>query len=143
MMRKAKAKPSAAVDLKVTFQSKKIYMCPVCDSEFQKEELLSGGGRLIAGKLTDELHRLYEKSVKYGEIFPLVYQSIVCPECWFSSGELDFEKLPPENKQKAHNDSEKRIKKTRLIFPNTDFHESRTLIEGAATKYLTLYCYDK
>jgi uncharacterized protein (DUF2225 family) len=141
-MSKTKSKPPKPVDLKTTFQSKKVYECPACDSEFTKEELLSGGGRLIAGKLTDELHRLYEKSAKYGEIFPIVYQSIVCPECWFSSTEQDFEKLPPENKNKVKNDSEKRIKKTRLIFPNADFHESRTLMEGAASQYLTLYCYD-
>lgn len=139
---KTKAKKNAAVDLKITFQSKKRYECPVCNAYFHKEELLSGGGRLIAGKLTDELHRLYEKSVKYGEVFPLVYQSIVCPECWFSSNESDFEKLPEGNRDKAMNDREKRIKETLLIFPNADFTESRTLMEGAASQYLTLRCYD-
>ena len=128
--------------LKITFQSKKEYRCPVCSSNFRKEELLSGGGRLIAGKLTEELHRLYEPSKKYGEIFPLVYQSIVCPECWFSSMESDFDALPEENYETARNDYEKRLKDTRLIFPNADFHEPRTLMEGAASQYLTLRCYD-
>ena len=129
-------------DKKITFQSKKEYQCPVCDYAFRKEELLSGGGRLIAGKLTDELHRLYEPSGKYGEIFPLVYQSIVCPECWFSSMETDFSLLPAQNRKKASDDSEKRMKETNLVFPNVDFHENRTLMEGAASQYLTLRCYD-
>lgn len=137
----AKKKVEDDRDLKITFQSKKEYECPVCSAKFRKEELLSGGGRLIAGKLTEELHRLYEPSVKYGEIFPLVYQAIVCPECWFSSMEADFDLLPQENRQKGLDDGEGRIKDTRLIFPNVDFHENRTLMEGAASLYLTLRCY--
>ena len=129
-------------DKKTTFQSKKEYECPVCAHVFRKEELLSGGGRLIAGKLTDELHRLYEPSAKYGEIYPLVYQSIECPECWFASMETDFQLLPAQNRKKAQDDSEKRMKETNLVFPNTDFNENRTLMEGAASQYLTLRCYD-
>jgi len=137
------AKPSKEDrELKITFQSKKEYQCPVCEHVFKKEELLSGGGRLIAGKLTEELHRLYEPSAKYGEIFPLVYQSIVCPECWFSSMESDFPFLPPDKKLKARDDFEKRLKETNLVFPGTNFHENRTLMEGAASQYLTLRCYD-
>jgi len=129
-------------ELKITFQSKKEYECPVCNAVFRKEELLSGGGRLIAGELTDELHRLYEPSAKYGEIFPIVYQSIVCPECWFSSMELDFPLLPAENRKKAKADAQKRIKETSLVFPGVDFNENRSLMGGAASQYLTLRCYD-
>ncbi|MCL2758786.1 MAG: DUF2225 domain-containing protein [Treponema sp.] len=129
-------------ELKVTFQSKKEYMCPVCDAEFRKEELFSGGGRLIAGKLTEELHRLYEPSAKYGVIFPLVYEAIVCPECWFSSMEADFPQLPKDNIEKVRDDIEIRMKETQLIFPNVEFHENRTLMDGAASQYLTLRCYD-
>ncbi|MDR1840220.1 MAG: DUF2225 domain-containing protein [Treponema sp.] len=138
----ARKKKEEDKELKITFQSKKEYECPACKVEFRKEELLSGGGRLIAGKLTEELHRLYEPSAKYGELFPLVYNSIVCPECWFSSTEPDFSLLPPENVKKVLNDREKRIKETELVFPNIDFSENRTLMEGAASQYLTLRCYD-
>ena len=136
------AKKTAEKELKVTFQSKKEFECPACNTVFRKEELLSGGGRLIAGKLTDELHRLYEPSAKYGEIFPLVYQSIVCPECWFSSMESDFPLLPSEKKASVRDGLEKRMKVTKLVFPDLDFHEGRTLMEGAASQYLTLLCYD-
>jgi hypothetical protein len=129
-------------ELKITFLSKKEYECPVCLKTFHKEELLSGGGRLIAGKLTEELHRLYEPSAKYGCLFPLVYQSIVCPECWFASMEIDFPQLPKENIETVKNDIEKRMKETTLVFPNVDFNENRTLMDGAASLYLTLRCYD-
>jgi len=129
-------------ELKITFQSKKVYECPACDTKFNKEELLSGGGRLIAGKLTDELHRLYDPSAKYGEVFPLVYQAIVCPNCWFSSMETDFPLVPKENIFKIKEDIETRKKETLLVFPDLDFRDNRTLMEGAASHYLTLKCYD-
>ncbi|MCL2440532.1 MAG: DUF2225 domain-containing protein [Treponema sp.] len=129
-------------ELKVTFQSKKEFECPACLHRFRKEELFSGGGRLIAGKLTEELHRLYEPSAKYGEIFPLVYEAIVCPECWFSSMESDFASLPKENIETVKKDLQKRMKETSMVFPNVDFHENRTLMDGAASQYLTLRCYD-
>jgi len=129
-------------DLKITFQSKKEFRCPVCETPFHKEELLSGGGRMIAGALTKELHRLFEPSKKYGEVFPLVYNVIVCPECWFASMESDFSQLPVNGITKARDDREKRIKITSLVFPNIDFSQNRTLMGGAASQYLALRCYD-
>jgi uncharacterized protein (DUF2225 family) len=129
-------------ELKVSFFSKKEYECPVCRATFRKEELLSGGGRLIAGALTEELHRLYEPSAKYGEVFPLAYQATVCPECWFTSMDGDFSLLPPGNRNKAMDDQSRRMEETQLIFPRVDFHDPRGLMEGAASQYLTLRCYD-
>ncbi|MCL2067888.1 MAG: DUF2225 domain-containing protein [Treponema sp.] len=129
-------------DLKLTFLSKKEYECPVCETAFHKEELLSGGGRLIAGALTEELHRLYEPSAKYGEVFPLVYQAVVCPKCWYASMESDFSQISADIKEKLEKDCDKRMEETLLIFPNLDFNESRTLMEGAASQYLALRCYD-
>jgi uncharacterized protein (DUF2225 family) len=129
-------------ELKVSFLSKKEYECPACGTVFRKEELLSGGGRLIAGSLTEELHRLYEPSAKYGEVFPLAYQAVVCPECWFASMDADFSGLPLESQRRVLDDQEIRRKDTELIFPNIDFHEPRDLMEGAASQYLALRCYD-
>jgi uncharacterized protein (DUF2225 family) len=142
MVRRKKIEEDEDKELRLTFQSKKEFTCPACGAIFRKEELFSGGGRLIAGKLTDELHRLYEPSKKYGVIFPLVYESIVCPECWFSSMETDFPLLPRENARKVKEDAENRMKETQLVFPNVEFHENRTLMDGAASLYLTLRCYD-
>lgn len=128
-------------DTKLSFFSKK-YECPLCAATFKKEELRSGGGRLNAGNLTEELHRLYTPTAKYGEVFPLVYQAIVCPECWYAAMESDFTQIPSSGKEKASADYEARKKETSLIFPNIDFHENRSLMEGAASQYLVLRCYD-
>jgi uncharacterized protein (DUF2225 family) len=129
-------------ELKISFISKEEYRCPVCETAFHREELLSGSGRFIAGAITDELHRLYEPSVKYGTIYPLAYPVTVCPECWFASVDKDFVNLPPQGKTRALDEREKRFKETRLVFPSADFTQSRDLVSGAASWYLTLMCYD-
>ena len=129
-------------DLKISFLSKNEYQCPLCNTIFKKEELLSGGGRLIAGALTEELHRLYDPSIKYGEVYPLAYQAMVCPECWYASMDNDFFKIPGSGVNKAKDDLETRKEMVNLIFPNIDYHDNRGLMEGAASQYLVLRCYD-
>ncbi|MDR3303506.1 MAG: DUF2225 domain-containing protein [Treponema sp.] len=129
-------------ELKVSFFSKNKITCPLCSAVFHREELLSGSGRLIAGNITDELHRLYEPSVKYGDVYPLVYQATVCPECWYASMEKDFIELPEAAVPKGQSDQEKRKSETRLIFPTVDFHKARSLISGTAAQYLVSRCYD-
>jgi len=129
-------------ELKVSYISKDELTCPVCDKVFNREELLSGSGRLIAGKLTDELHRLYEPSAKYGEIYPLAYQATVCPDCWFASMDKDFTGFPPAMKDRAKKDRNERIADTKLIFPSADFTQPRDLISGTASLYLVVRCYE-
>jgi uncharacterized protein (DUF2225 family) len=129
-------------ELKVSFFSKNPITCPACGAKFRKEDILSGGGRMIAGSLTEELHRLYEPSVKYGEVYPLAYNSTVCPECWFASTEADFPLLPDFKVEAVNADQERRKADTLLILPKTDFTEPRGLMEAAASQYLTMRCYD-
>jgi uncharacterized protein (DUF2225 family) len=129
-------------DRKISFQSKEEFICPVCETAFHREELLSGSGRLIAGAITEELHRLYEPSVKFGEIFPLAYQATVCPECWFAAMDRDFLNLPRNMKAKAQKDRKSRFTLVGQILPGVNFYEPRDLINGAASLYLTIFCYD-
>lgn len=129
-------------DLKVSYMSKDELTCPVCETHFRREELLSGGGRLIAGNMTDELHRLYEPSAKYGNVYPLIYQATVCPGCWYASMEKDFLLLPNSAKETAFLDTEKRKAAISIIFPKLNFRINRNLASGAASQYLTLVCYD-
>jgi uncharacterized protein (DUF2225 family) len=129
-------------ELKISFHTKEEYICPVCDTSFHREELLSGSGRLIAGDLTDELHRLYEPSAKYGVVYPLAYQAMVCPECLFASIDKDFGNLPDDARRKAKADRENRIADLGRLFPQVDFYASRGLTEGTASQYLVLRCYD-
>lgn len=128
-------------ELKLTFQSKDPVKCPVCDTVFHREELLSGGGRLIAGPLTDELHRLYEASSKFGAVYPLIYIPTVCPACWFASNDTDFLSLPETAIDDVTADKENRIRDVQTLFPSVDFSTSRSLQEGAAAMYLVVRCY--
>jgi uncharacterized protein (DUF2225 family) len=129
-------------ELKLSFMSKEKYCCPVCETVFRREELLSGSGRLIAGELTDELHRLYQPSAKYGEVYPLAYVATVCPKCWFASMDKDFHDLPVDVQGRVWEDREYRKSNVEHIFPNVDFYEPRNLINGAASLFLALRCYD-
>jgi uncharacterized protein (DUF2225 family) len=122
--------------------SKEEYTCPACGNVFHREELLSGSGRLIAGDLTDELRRLYQPSAKYGEVYPLAYGAIVCPECWFASVDKDFSDLPRSARERALSDRENREADTEQIFPGVDFNAPRNLASGAASWYLAVRCYD-
>ncbi|MFQ3547749.1 MAG: DUF2225 domain-containing protein, partial [Termitinemataceae bacterium] len=131
MIKKAKSGPEDK-ELKRTFFSKETIRCPVCDVSFHREELLSGGGRLIAGSLTDELHRNYEASAKYGPVYPLIYQPTVCPSCWFASGDADFLHIPAESKERAMLDRENRIADVQHLFPSVDFTSLRDLFSGTA-----------
>lgn len=135
-------KETAHRELKITFFGKEPLHCPACDAQFYREELLTGGGRMIAGPLTDELHRVYEPSAKYGEVHPLAYVSTVCPSCWYASSEADFQGAPEPTLERVREDREARIEDTQLVFPSLDFSSPRTLAEGAASLYLTLRCYD-
>lgn len=129
-------------DLKISYYAKESTVCPACEEKFNKEELLSGSGRLIAGALTEELHRLYEPSLKYGDVYPLAYQAMVCPKCWFASMYDDFTLLPEENRSLVAATGEERIAETATIFPEVDFYKPRNLISGAVSQFLVMRCYD-
>jgi len=129
-------------EIKITFQSKEEYSCPICENVFAREELLSGSGRLIAGKLTDELHRMYEPSAKYGEVYPLIYQATVCPLCWFAAMDKDFNEFPEIAVSTALKDRDDRVADTLRIFPEADFTKSRDIVSGTASLYLIMRCYE-
>jgi uncharacterized protein (DUF2225 family) len=127
--------------LKISFQAKDAIRCPVCGENFRREELLSGSGRLIAGELTNELHRLYETS-RYGDLYPLAYPATVCPQCWFAAMDQDFVKLPKDVIPQAASAEQSRKDAVQLIFPGVDFYENRNLVSGAASQLLVCLCYD-
>jgi uncharacterized protein (DUF2225 family) len=129
-------------DARLSYLAKEEIKCPCCGNVFHKEVLRSGSGRLIADELTDELHRLYKPSQKYGEVYPLAYSATVCPQCWFASQEEDFALLPQEYILTARGDEQKRRDEVDEIFPDVDFDESRNLMNGAASLLLVLHCYD-
>jgi uncharacterized protein len=126
----------------VSFFQKKQTACPVCDSKFFREEILSGGGRLIAGDLTKELRRNYEPSKKFGELHPLVYPVVVCPVCYFAAFPQDFSGIPASTIKKAEVHTDERRDSIAGIFSQLDFTAPRTLKEGIAAYYFAVGCYD-
>jgi uncharacterized protein len=129
-------------ELHITYFSKESTKCPICDSAFYRENLLSGGGRLNAGPLTDELRRDWLPSGKYGDIFPLIYEVTVCPSCYFAAYPSDFAITSEKIKAPLVQEISSRITETQLVFPRLDFASPRKIIEGAASYYLVMRCYD-
>jgi uncharacterized protein len=126
----------------ISFFSKETITCPVCETEFHREDLRTGRGRLIAGDLTDELRRFYEPSQKFGEVNPLLYPVTVCPECFYAAFQNDFREIPFECIQAVSETKKNRFDSIDKLFKDLDYRESRKLKDGAAAYYLAMMNYD-
>ncbi|MDR3238323.1 MAG: DUF2225 domain-containing protein [Spirochaetia bacterium] len=126
---------------KISFRQKNSTKCPVCSSEFYKEELFSGGGRLIAGKLTDELRRRYEDNKKFGKIYPLAYLISVCPNCLYAAYPKDFTAIEHDEVEKLFELTNARKGAVGKFFTGLDFNKDRDLYLGAASFMLAVDCY--
>lgn len=126
-------------ELKISFFEKNPRVCPVCSSEFHHETLLTGGGRLIAGELRTDLRRMYEKSSKYGIIYPLIYVVLVCPECLYASFPEDFNSIDTKRMKDIMFSLDERKKYMEDFFGSgIDFRKNRNLLSGAASYFLAL-----
>jgi uncharacterized protein (DUF2225 family) len=126
---------------RISFRQKNLTTCPVCGFEFYREDMLTGGGRLIAGKLTNELRRSYEVSKKFGTVYPLVYVLTVCPGCLYAAHPKDFEALKQNEVEKLRELIPSRKNTIRKFFGNIDFNNDRNLLLGAASYMLSIDCY--
>jgi uncharacterized protein (DUF2225 family) len=133
-------KPEGEKEKKVTFVSKEPIVCPVCETSFNREELFSG--RVNAGDLTDELHRTYIPTHSYGEVFPLVYELTVCPACWYAAFKSDFLGIPTKIAGTLKDGTAARVEAAQRVFGEADFSSPRSLMEGAASYYLAMLCYE-
>lgn len=132
-----------AKKLSLSYFSKDKIPCPVCRKAFSREIMRSGNGRMIAGKLTDELHRIYEPSAKFGRVFPMIYEIGACPYCYTAMFWHDFkEKIPKEELEKLYETSQERKEKVETIFPYFNTKHERALYDGAAMYYMALLTYD-
>ncbi len=127
--------------LNVSFRASKESKCPVCGEVHRKEELLSGGGRLIAGKLGEDLRRHYEESKKWGKIEPLVYPVQVCHKCLYASYSKDFEAISKLEVEAIRASIPHRQKLVKTIFGDLDFSKERDSLTGAASYLLAVDCY--
>lgn len=129
---------------KISYWSKNRCHCPVCQNNFEREEMLSGSGRMIAGELTDELHRVFEPSAKYGQIYPVIYSIGACPKCHTALFWSDFEEIQDNDSLNALlADSKNRKEIVNNMFPYYELTRERNLLDGAAMYYLALLSYEK
>lgn len=129
-------------DVKLTFWTKKPLTCPVCQAEFKKEEILTGRGRLIAGNLTNELRREYEPSLKYGEVYPLIYTITLCPVCLYGALPSDFPELPQSSGTAIEMDTANRQDVIKGVFNEPDFNLNRDLVSGTASYVMAVMSYE-
>ncbi|OJF76007.1 MAG: hypothetical protein BKP49_09315 [Treponema sp. CETP13] len=128
----------------ISFYKKKEIHCPYCKKKFKREEILSGGGRMIAGDLTDELHRTYEPSPKFGKVYPLLYPVCACPHCQVALLWQDFDVKPePSVIRNLIHTEQKRKSAVNTIFPYYNLDKPRKLYDGAAMYYLALLSYEQ
>ncbi|MEI1279984.1 DUF2225 domain-containing protein [Leptospira venezuelensis] len=126
---------------KISFRNKEDTVCPICSEVHQRESMFQGGGRLIAGKLTQELRRLYEKNKKFGRVSPNDYVLNVCPRCLYTAFPKDWSSLDADELAKLRESAEIRRKNIESIMGPTDFYQERNLILGAASYLLAIECY--
>lgn len=139
----ATSKSSSEKKVSISYWSKDKCVCPVCKKSFEHEIMRSGNGRMIAGGLTEELHRIYEPSAKFGKIYPLIYEIGACPFCYTAFFWKDFtEKINPQDLDKIFDNSQKRKDACEQIFPYFNLKRERTLFDGAAMYYLALMTYN-
>jgi len=127
---------------KVSYRAKNDTVCPICGYEFKREELLTGGGRMNAGELTDELHRVYLSTQKYGDVYPLIYPVTVCPQCWYAAYPRHFEGLGAEEHSQIQESIGNRKNMIKTLFKNLDFDKDRGLEEGISSYVLAAQCYE-
>ena len=133
---------SSAANESVSYFTKQLIDCPVCQGEFRREELRTGRGRLIAGKLSTELRRYYEPSQKYGEVNPLIYPVMVCPHCLYAAMSGDFESVSSQLAEELEASRKERRQQIQLLVKDLDFHAPRRLEEGLASHILAVMCYE-
>ncbi|AEE16596.1 DUF2225 domain-containing protein [Treponema brennaborense] len=143
MVRTTRKAPDEGKKPVISYYTKDKVYCPVCRKSFEHEDMLSGGGRMIAGSLTDELHRIFEPSARFGPVYPLLYAIGACPVCHTALFWNDFKTLAPDDAKIILENEDERKKAVSAVFPYYNLTRNRTLFDGAAMYYLALLTYEK
>ncbi|NIZ40834.1 DUF2225 domain-containing protein [Entomospira entomophila] len=129
---------------KISYFVKNPLTCPICGASVAKEDLLSGSGRLVAGDLTDELHRKYEKTKKFGAIYPLVYTLPHCPECYFTAFPSEWNGFKAKTSIKQVKEEQKKAyQRAESLLGSLKFTSHRRLEEGVASYLIALFVYEQ
>lgn len=146
MVSNVKTSSAAGTDKKpsISYWAKEKITCPVCGNGIEQEVMHKGGGRMIAGSLTDELHRNFEPSKKYGRVYPMIYEVGACQRCHTAFFWKDFTDIKQRAVfDKLNETQDKRREQCNLIFPYYNLKSERTLYDGAAAYYLALMSYEE
>ncbi len=100
-----------------------------------------GKGRLIAGQLQDDLRQSYKETKKFGTVFPLIYNSLVCPSCWFAALPEDFFVENIFDRTVIVQQQKQRRLFGQQLLPTADFAVPRTLETGLLSFFLAISCY--
>ncbi len=128
-------------DKKISYRAKTDTVCPICGEKHTREEMFSGGGRLIAGKVNTELRMLWAENKKWGKICPLFYTLDVCPSCFYAAYPKDFNSVDPDEQTALRATMEHRKELISTLFGPVDFHHDRDLITGVASYVMAVDCY--
>lgn len=117
--------------------------CPCCNTNFEREFLRQGGGRLIAGDLQTDLRRTYKPSPKFGKVTPLIYNIVVCPQCLYSALPEDFLMIKdnPDLKKTLAGKAKERLNWVKAVFGWQDYTVDRTIRSGAASFIMAAQVY--
>lgn len=127
---------------KISFFNEQDKTCPVCTQEVKQEVLRSGRGRLDSSDIQRDLRQSYMPSKKFGVIYPLIYDILVCPNCWFAALEKDFQPKKFDYQQiKQFEEQRKQRGVVLLKSHKVDFKNYRTLSNGLVSYYLAIHCY--
>lgn len=113
------------VELKDMIYSRKV-SCPICKKNFTNMKVMESKLRV------EEAHT--DLFIKYkGNVHPLQYNAIVCPQCGYAALENNFNKILPRN----HDIIKEKVSSK---WAGKDYTGKRTLKESIICFKLALYC---
>ena len=125
----------------LTYYEKEVLTCPCCQKQFRREQLRKGGGRLTMKEVRLDFHQIYTPTEKYGDVYPLLYSVLVCPQCYYASYKTEFGKLKDSEKSAIAAKEPERKELVDLLFSGLDFINPRRLQEGVSSYLLAISTY--
>jgi len=132
---------------------KELRKCPVCESQFREEFMLTGSMRQVSINMNEELRTFY-KEYQEMPVVPFIYETLTCPKCLFSSLIPDFNNLYVQKQNYSDKELES-IKNLRISIikeqnrrrelinsiDNIDFENPKNLETALASYILSVECY--
>ena len=130
----------------ISFFRKDELICPSCEKDIPQEDIRTGSGRLDAGELRNDLHRLYISTKEHGSVYPIIYGIYTCNNCYYSLLKYDMGKLSQksiENISTQDAVAERKESLKHLFKDIPDFSTNKTLVSAVAAYLLTVQTYNQ